>query len=77
MKKLLAVIVLLLAGVAVGFYRGWFNFSTNGTDEKPGATVTVDKDKIHADEKKAKEKLQGLGQDVKDKTGDLTGKVKQ
>ena len=60
-----------------GFYRGWFSFSTNSTDQKPSATITVDKDKIHADEEMAKEKVEGLGHKAKEKTGDMTEKVKQ
>ena len=78
MKNLLVVAVLLLVGIAVlGFYRGWIRVSTDNTDQKPSATITVDKDKIHADEEKAKEKVQGFGQEMKDKPGDLTEKVKQ
>jgi hypothetical protein len=72
MKTLLVVVVLLLVGIAgFGFYQGWFRLSTDGTDQKPSATITVDKDKIRADEEKAKEEVQGFGQKVKDKTGDL------
>jgi hypothetical protein len=71
MKALLVVVVLLLISIAgVGFYRGWFHLSTNSTDQKPSATITVDNDKIRADEEKAKETVQGLGQEVKEKTGD-------
>ena len=78
MKTLLVVVVLLLAGIAaLGFYRGWFHLSTNSTDQKPSATITVDKDKIHGDEEMAKETVQGLGQEVKEKTGDLTEQVRQ
>jgi hypothetical protein len=78
MRRLLVVLALFVAGIAgLGFYRGWFQLSTNSTDQKPSATITVDKDKIHADEEMAKEKVQGLGQKVKEKTGDLTEKVKQ
>ena len=78
MKTLLVVVVLLLVGIAgLGFYRGWFHLSTNSTDQKPSATITVDKDNIHADEEKAKDTVQGLGQEVKEKTGDLTEQVKQ
>ena len=77
MKNLFVVAVLLLVGIAcVGLYRGWFHLSTNSTDQEPSATITVDKGKFHADEEKAKEKLQGFEQKVKDKTGDMTGKVK-
>ena len=78
MRTLLVVAVLLLVGIAgLAFYRGWIRVSTDNTDQKPSATITVDKDKIHADEEKAKEKVQGFGQEMKDKTGDLTEKVKQ
>jgi hypothetical protein len=74
MRRLLVVLVLFVVGIAgLGFYRGWFHLSTNSTDQNPSATITVDKDKIHADE----EKVQGLGQKVKEETGELTKKVKQ
>ena len=78
MKTLFGVVVLLLVGIAlVGFYRGWFQLSTDTTNQKPNATILMDKDKIHADEQKAKDKLQGLGQEGKEKIGDRTGKVKE
>jgi hypothetical protein len=62
MKNLLIVVILLLVGLAgLGFYRGWFQLSTNSTGAKPSATITVDKDKIHADEERAREEVQGFG----------------
>ena len=77
MRFLLFLAILLLVGVAsLGFCRGWFHLSTNSTDQRPSATITVDKDKIHADEEKATEKVEGLGRNVKEKAGDLTAKVK-
>jgi len=58
MKALLFVVVLFLVGIAgLGFYRNWFNISTSSTDQKPSATFTVDKDKIHADEQAAKDEV--------------------
>jgi hypothetical protein len=64
MKALFLVAVVLLVGIAgVGFYRGWFGLSTDNTDQKPSATLTVDKDKIHADE----EKVQAFGHEAKEK----------
>lgn len=64
MKTLLLTIFVLLVAISVlGFYRGWFYVSTDRMDQKPNATITVDKDKIHADEEKAKEKLRGLRQE--------------
>ena len=78
MKALMFVVVLLLVGiVGVGFYRGWFHFSTNSTDQGSSATITVNKDKLHADEQKAKDKLQGLGKEAQEKAGDRAGKVKE
>ena len=42
MKALVVLIVLLLVGiVGVGFYRGWFQLSTNSTENKSNATITV------------------------------------
>ena len=72
------VLVLLLAAciVGLGFYLGWFQFSTGGTDDKPNVTFTVDKDKIEKDKKKAEEELQKAGQTVKEKIGGGTEKSK-
>ena len=59
MKKLLILIVLVIAGiVAVGFQRGWFQMTSVVTeDNKTNVTVTVDKDKLHDDEAKAMQKV--------------------
>jgi hypothetical protein len=77
MKRLFVVAVVLLVCIAaLGFYRGWFDFSTNSTDQKPSATITVDKDKFHADEEKVQGKMHDLGQNVKERTGNGTEKVK-
>ncbi|MGA2061491.1 MAG: hypothetical protein ABSG67_13495 [Thermoguttaceae bacterium] len=76
MKALFGAILLLLACiVGLGFYQGWFHITTHGTDQKSSATITVDKDKIRADEGKAKEKVEDFGQKVKVKTGERTGMV--
>lgn len=78
MKALLNLIVLLvIAIVAVGFYQGWFHLSTGSTDNTSSATVTVDQDKIRADEAKAREKMEEFGEKAKEKTGDRTDKVKE
>jgi hypothetical protein len=67
MKNLVFVVFLLLVGiVGVGIYQGWFHFSTNSTGQTSSATITVDKDKIHADEQKAKDEI-----------GNRAGKVKE
>jgi predicted negative regulator of RcsB-dependent stress response len=76
MKTLFGAIVLLLLGlVCLGFYQGWFHITTHNTDQKSSASITVDKDKIRADESKAKEKMEEFGQKAKEKTGERTGMV--
>jgi hypothetical protein len=78
MRNLTFIVILLLIGIAgVGYYRGWFALSTNNTDQTPSATITVDKNKFHEDEQKARDKVQGAGQKAKDEVGDLTGKSKE
>ena len=77
MKALVFVAVLFLVGIAgVGFYRGWFQLSTDTANQRPNATITVDKDKIHADEQKAKDEMQGFRQAAKEKTAEWADKAK-
>lgn len=65
MSIVLVVIVLLVVGV--GFYRGWFAFSSGTSDagsNKVDVNLTVDGDKIQED-----------GEAVKQKATELTGQV--
>ena len=78
MKNLVLVVVLLLVGIAgLGFYRGWFQVSTDTANPSPSATITVDEGKFHEDEQRAKERVSGLEQEAKAKVGDRAGKVKE
>ena len=78
MKRLLALAaILVIVVVAVGLYRGWFSFTTAGDDHKVKIDVTVDKDKVKADEERAKEKLQKLGGQIKEEAEDLSQKAKK
>lgn len=66
MKTLFGLVFLILIGIAVaGFYRGWFHFSTSSTGETSSATITVDQNKIRADEGKVKEKAKEFEQKAK------------
>ena len=66
MKTLFGVAFLLLVGiVGLGFYLGWFHLSTYSTGQTSSATITVDRDKIRADEGKAKEKAKEFEQKTK------------
>lgn len=53
MTRVLFVLVLLVAGfVGLSYYLGWFHLVSGNEDGNPHITVTMDKDKIKADEKK-------------------------
>jgi predicted negative regulator of RcsB-dependent stress response len=68
MKRLLIGLVLLMVVVlGLGFYLGWFRFSTESAGHKTNITITVDQDKIREDEDKAKEKVQEASQKVKER----------
>lgn len=63
MRGLFALLVVVaIAIVGVGFYRGWFTVAWNKTANGAQVTGTVDKDKIEADKKRAAEEVHGLGE---------------
>lgn len=67
MRGFLILVVLLLGGlVALGFYRGWFQLSTDSTEHQAHTTLTVDQDKIQED----KEKLEEYGHEAKEKASE-------
>jgi len=71
MTRFLGALVLLAALIiGLGWYLGWFHFSTTGDDQKTHINITVDQDKIRGDEEKAKERLREIGQKVKGRAGD-------
>jgi len=60
MTRLFFVLILVVAGVVgLGFYLGWFQVASEGTDGKTHITLTVNKDKIQADEKTVLDKVHG------------------
>ena len=70
MRGFLIVVVLLLVGIAgLGFYRGWFQISSDrdNTENKVNTTFTVDENKIRED----KEKVQELGQPAQKESGEV------
>ena len=78
MRTLMLAVVLLAVGIAgVGYYRGWFAFSTKSADQMPSATITVDKNKFHEDEQKAKEDVQGAEQKTKEDVQGAEQKAKE
>lgn len=68
MKTLLALVVLLALCIAgLGFYRGWFQLTTDGSNHEADVKISVDRDKIRGDEEGAKKSVHELEQKVKDK----------
>ena len=75
MRGFLVLLVLLaVVIVGVGLYRGWFEVSTQKTEDKSSVSITMDKNKIKEDEEKVKEKVQDLEHQMKDKTTDKPAK---
>ena len=67
MKRLIIVLVLVVAGIAVlGFTRGWFTVTSATVEDQSNVTVTLDKAKIEQDKDSAVAKVQ----DVTHKTND-------
>jgi Na+/H+ antiporter NhaB len=61
MNRLLRLIVIaVIVILAVGFYRGWFQFSADTQEQRTGITVTLDKKKVEEDKEKAIESFKGL-----------------
>lgn len=68
MKGFLIVLVLLVAGgVGLAFYREWLSVDSDKADGKSNVTLSVDTDKMHADEKTAVANVQDVGRQIKDK----------
>ena len=59
MRFLIAMLLIVVGVVGLGFYREWFHVSSEGSADKSNVTLTVDKDKVKQDAKDAKEKVQG------------------
>ena len=76
MIRMFLVLALIVAGVAgLGFYMGWFRFSSGSDGKNAHVTVSVDKDQIQKDKDKAVDKVKDLGQQAKDKVGTATQKA--
>jgi hypothetical protein len=73
------LIVLVICGVGLGFYLGWFSISKpnpGAQGDKVNMNVTVDKAKIQSDVKNAEEKVKNIGEKAKEEIKDLEGKAK-
>ena len=76
MIRMFLVLAVIVAGVVgLGFYMGWFHFSSGSDHNNAHVTVLVDKDQIQKDKDKAVDKVQDLGQQAKDKVATTTEKA--
>jgi hypothetical protein len=80
MNRFLIVIVLLavcVAGLAgLGLYEKWISFSSDSVNGKGHITLTVDKEKMQDDEKKAVDEIKDVGHQLKDKVSGTSEKSK-
>jgi len=67
---LLALVLIVAVVASLGFYMGWFHFSSGSDGNSAHITVSMDKDK-------AVEKVQDLGQQGKDKVETTTQKAQE
>jgi uncharacterized protein (UPF0333 family) len=64
---MLLMLVLIVAVVAgLGFYMGWFHFSSGSDGMNAHVTVSVDKDQIQKDKNKALDKVETATQKARD-----------
>ena len=64
MVRILLVLAAVVAGL--GFYRGWFHFSSGNDGKNAHVTVSVDKDQVQKDKDKAVDKVSTTTQKAQD-----------
>jgi len=78
MTRMLGVFVLIVAVVVgLGFYMGWFHFSSGSDGNGAHVTVSMDKGRIQEDKDKAVDKVKDLEQRAKDKVETATQKAQE
>jgi len=60
-RVILALVLCVAVVVGLGLYLGWFHFGSDNAGGKTHITLTVDKEKIKADENKVLEKVHDVG----------------
>jgi hypothetical protein len=71
-RFIVALLVLAAIVVGVGYYLDWFHVSKEDSTGKTSIQVTIDKEKIQADENRAKEKVQNLGHQASERANEAT-----
>ena len=77
MRKILVVLVLLVAGVvALGFYLEWFHVGSDSADGKSNVTLSVDTDKFQEDRKTAVANVQDVGRQLTNRVSGPSAKTR-
>jgi hypothetical protein len=66
MKRAILLLVVLVGGA---FYLGWFTFTTDDSGQSEHVNIVIDKNKVHADEARAIEKLHSFEQQAESQAG--------
>jgi len=78
MTRMLSVFVVIVADVVgLGFYMGWFHFSSGSDGNSAHITVSMDKGQIQKDKDRTVEKVEDLGHQAKEKVGTTTQTAKE
>jgi len=65
-RLLTAVALMVICGICLGFYLGWFHIGSDNAGDSSHITLTVEQKKIQDDEKKALEKVHSLTHPAKE-----------
>jgi hypothetical protein len=74
---IVAVVILILAVVGLGYYQDWFTVTKKETPTRTDVHIEVDKDKIKKDANVAKEKAKEFKDKATEEVKDLAGKAKE
>ncbi len=74
MKNLCTLLVLSVIGIAIlGYYRDWFQFTSDSADNEFTFHLKVDKEKVNEDKERAKQKLEAGSTILQEKAKEITG----
>ena len=74
MKNLCTFLVLSVIAVGIlGYFRDWFQFSSDSADNEMSFHLTVDKNKLNEDKENARQKLEEGGKFLQEKAQHIRG----
>lgn len=79
MRMLRVLLVLAILVAALGFFRGWFSFSSHGpnaVDGKVNVSLTVDPEKMQDDATRVRDKTSDVADQTAEEARDLGDQAK-